>query len=135
MSEYSFKKFTKTGVRTGNYSISLNVSNTFGFNSGFYNKENIKDYKKVILFYDKEKNAVAFKFTNEEKQEGIFTVIHHKGTGSVACRSFVLGNDLANKEYYGKKTPKKIFDKDFGELFVIELKLNEKEIDKENKVE
>lgn len=127
MSQYNFEQFTKTGSKSGNYSISFNgKSNTFGFNSGFYIKENIKQYKKAILFYDKEKKAVAFKFTNDEKALGAFTIIHGKtqSTGSLAARSFILMHTLNKKEFYGQKIPKKIYDEKFGNLIIIDLTSN-----------
>lgn len=123
MSEYKLQKFTNTGARLGNYCISLNPSFSFGFLSGFYNKERVKDYKSVVLFYDKHKKAIGFQFTNDPNTEGAFKIVHGKNqaTGSVTARSFITENELGKTEYFGKKTPKKIIDENFGELFVIEL--------------
>lgn len=132
---YNFKKFTRTGARFGNYTISLNASYSFGFNSGFYNKENISQYKKVVLFYDPESEAVAFHFTNDENSDGAFTVVHHKGTGAVSARSFILKNGLNEKKYYGKKGVKKIQDQQFGELYVVDLIKKEGEFDNQEKME
>lgn len=127
---YTFTKYTTVGAKSKNYSISLNVkSYSFGFLSSFYRKENIKDYKKVVLFYDLASKAVAFKFTKNLKEKGAFAIIHGSATGSVAARSFIMANNLDKldkKEYGGKKTPKKIKDSDFGELFVIDLQPNSK---------
>src|SRR3989338_5286329 len=110
MSEYNFKKFTKRGSKLGNYSISVTSSYSFGLNSGFYSKEVIKQYKKVVLFYDKAKNAVAFHFTNDEDAEGAFTVVHHNTgtTGSITARSFFIENEINKKELVGRKIPQKI---------------------------
>jgi len=123
--EYNFKKFTKVGSKLGNYSISVNgKSFSFGFNSGFYSKEKIKNYKKVILFFDESKKAVAFHFTNDENAKGAFTIIHsnNRTTGSTTAKSFFIDNKIAGEEkYFGQKTPKKIQDNNFGLLFVIEL--------------
>lgn len=124
MEDYNFKKFTKVGSKSGNYSISFNgKSFSFGFNSGFYTKENISGFKKVILFYDVDKKAVAFHFTNDENAEGAFSVIHsnNQRTGSVTAKSFVTDNSLARKEYFGKKDIKKIVDDNIGEMFIIHL--------------
>ncbi len=120
---YNFKKFVKKGARLGNYSISLSPSYSFGFNSGFYNKEGVKNYKKVVLFYDKRQKTVGFQFTRDEDAEGAFTIIHGKtqSTGSVTVRSFIIQNNLYKKNYFGKKTPTKIIDNKIGELFVIQL--------------
>ncbi len=121
--DYNLTRFTNTGSRLGNYSISLSSANSFGFLSGFYTKENVKKYKKVILFFDNEKKAVGFKFTNDPNVEGAFTIIHggKRTTGSVTARSFIFSNDLNEKKYFGKKTPKKIQDSEFGEVFIIDL--------------
>jgi len=126
---YNFEKFTNTGAKLSNYSISLNPSFSFGFLSGFYNKEGIKNYEKVVLFYDKDKQAVAFKFTNDLNAEGAFKIVHGKkqSTGSTTTRSFIIENDLGKKEYFGKRIPKRIIDNNFGELFVIELLADEKD--------
>lgn len=124
MENYNFKKFIKVGSKLGNYSISFNgKSFSFGFNSGFFVKENIAGFKKVILFYDDNKKAVAFNFTNDEQAEGAFSVIHSKNqtTGSVTAKSFVVENSLCKDEYFGKKIAKKIKDENLGELFVIDL--------------
>lgn len=127
MEQFNFKKFTKRGAKLGSYTISLNASHSFGFNSGFYNKEGIDKYKKVILYCDRERKAVAFQFTNEEGAEGAFTVIHGKGAGSVTCRSFIIENDINKEEYYGKKQPHLVKDEKFGELWVVNLDEQKKE--------
>ena len=124
MVDYNFKKFTKVGSKLSNYSISFNgKSYSFGFNSGFYANEGIKNYKKVILFYDTDKKAIAFHFTNNEQADGVFTVIHskEKTNGSVTAKSFVVDNKLKKEEYFGQKIPQKIQDENFGQLFIIHL--------------
>jgi len=121
MNQYNFVKFTKTGSKLGNYSIGLTKSQTFGFNSGFYNREGIKNYKKVVLFYDKKQKSVAFQFINDERAEGAYTLIHINGAGSVTPRSFIAENDLDKDEYRGQRTPEKVRDPQFGTLYVIQL--------------
>ena len=130
MNDYNFKKFTKIGSRLSSYSISFNgKSYSFGFNSGFYAKEEINQYKKVVLFYDKEKKVVAFRFINED-EKGAFTLVHStKGkTGSITAKSFIIDNELNKEEYYGKKIPEKI-NYDNLVLYVIHL------LDSQDKVE
>lgn len=120
---YKFNKFTSIHSKTSNYTISINRSYSFGFNSAFYKRENIKKYKKVVLFYDPNKRAVGFQFVNDENTQGAFTLIHGNfgTTGSVTARSFFIENDLHKEEYFGKKIPKKIEDPKFGSLYVIDL--------------
>lgn len=121
---YSFKRFTKVGSKLSNYTISFNgKSLTFGFNGGFYTREKISSYKKVVLFFDDKKKAIAFLFTNNENEKGAFTIIHgnESTTGSVTAHSFVSDNNLKDQRYFGKMEPKKITDKLLGEIFVIDL--------------
>ena len=119
--EFNFVRFTKVGSKLSNYSISFNKAKFFGLNSGFYSKEGIKNYKKVVLFYDASKKAVAFMFTNDEKAEGAFTITHGKNSGYVAPRSFLTEYQLSQEKYYGKKVPEKIKDPRLGTLFVIKI--------------
>lgn len=121
MSDYNFIRFTKIGSKFGSYSISINKSFSFGFNSGFYSKEDIKRFKRVILFFDKNKNAVAFQFTNDENSEGSFAVTHGESSGAVSARSFFMGNNLKNEQFLGKRIPKKEKDDRLGTLYVIDL--------------
>ena len=76
-----FEQFKKTGAKLSNYSISINNALSFGFNSGFYNKNNIKGYIYVVLFYNKKDNSVAFFFTNNEA-DGRFRITHSKNKTS-----------------------------------------------------
>lgn len=126
MEQYNFKKFTKKGAKLTNYSISLTGSYSFGFNSGFYDREGIRNYKKVVLYYDPIKKAVAFQFTNEESTEGAFTIIHSNvgKTGSVTAKSFIMNNSLNIGEYRGKKIPQKIHQDEIGDLYVIHILQN-----------
>ncbi len=121
MPGYNFIRFTKIGSKFGSYSISINKSSSFGFNSGFYSKEDIKKFKRVILFFDKDKTAVAFQFTNDENSEGSFAVTHAKNSGSVSAHSFFMGNSLKNEKFLGKRIPKKEKDDRLGTLYVIDL--------------
>lgn len=123
MSDYNFVRFTKMGSKLNNYLISVNdKSLSFGLLGGFYTKEGIKDFKKVVLFFDDRKNAVAFHFTNDETAEGAFAVTHGKNVGSISARSFFIGNNIRQEQFRGKKIPKKEKDSKLGALFVIDLK-------------
>ena len=131
MNNYNFQKFTKIGAKLSNYSISINgKSYSFGFNAAFYMKQNIKNYKKVILFYDNKNKAIAFKFTNEDEKSA-FTIIHGSrgNTGSVTAKSFYIDNELLNQEYFGQKKPKKIQDDNLGLIYVVDLVDNKKQED------
>jgi len=121
MSDYNFIRFIRKGSKFGNYSISINKSDSFGFNSGFYSKEEIKKFKRVILFFDKSKNAVAFQFTNDDNAEGSYAVTHGKNSGSVSAHSFFLEHNLKQDQFLGRKIPKKEKDDRLGTLYVIDL--------------
>ncbi len=134
MSEYNFIEFTKLGSKIGNYTVSIHKSG-FSFNSGFYNRENIKQYKKVAFLYDPNKKAIALRFINEDNVKGAFSITHHKGaTGSVTARSFMAEHKLENEEFYRKYEPKKIEDNKFGTLFVLELAIKDATLDKSSEV-
>ena len=121
LNEYNFKKFIGVGSRAGSYFISFNKSG-FMISSGLYMKEKIKDFSKIVLYYDPEKKAVGIEFTKDNSAEGSFALIHgNKGTtGSISARSFIVTHDLNKPEYFGKKVPKKI-DYQGSEIFVIYL--------------
>lgn len=122
MAEFNFKKYVGIGTRSGDYFISFNKSG-FMISSGFYSRENIKNFSKVVLYFDEEKLAVAMQFTNEDNAEGAFKLIHgnNKTTGSVTAVSFVKKYNLNNPSYFGRKVPQKINYEGAGELYVIEL--------------
>ena len=124
MTDYNFVRFTNRGSKLGNYRISVNVkSHTLGLLSGFYSKEEIKDYKKAVLFFDKSKKVIGISFTNDADAEGAFTISHNNegNTGSIAAHSFFIGNEITEGRYTGHKTPSKIKDNKLGTLFVIDL--------------
>lgn len=118
---YNLQRFVGVGSRRGSYFISFNKSG-FMISSGFYMKEKIKDFSKVVLYFDSEKKAVGIQFTSDSNAEGSFTLIHgNKGTtGSISVRSFVVTHNLNKTEYYGRKIPKKIDYQGSG-IFVIDL--------------
>lgn len=129
--DYQFEEFTSMGSKLSNYSISVNrASYSLGFNSGFYTKENINNYKKVTLLYDNKNKAIAFKFINENKK-GAFTVIHGKNghSGSVTAKSFFVNKEIDKEEYFGQKNVNKIQDDNFGKIFVINLLDNKKQME------
>lgn len=118
---YNLTKFVSVGSRTGNYFISFNKSG-FMISSGFYLKERIKYFSKVVLYFDPERISVGIEFTSDDTAEGAFALTHgNQGrTGSISARSFVIANNLNKKEYFGRRNPKKI-NYQGREVFVIDL--------------
>lgn len=123
MQDYKFVPFTNVGTRAGNYSISFNSVGFLGLNSGFYTREKIRDYKRVSLFYDKNRKAIGLKFIKDGSAPNSFAIAHSEKqtSAAVTARSFVIINDLNKSKFNGQKTPKKVIDPNFGVLFVIEL--------------
>ncbi len=121
-SEYKLTKFTSVGSRVGNYFISFNKSGLI-LSSGFYLREGIKNFSRVVLYFDKNKKAIAIQFSKDNNVEGGFTLVHsnNRTTGSVSARSFILTHGLNDPKYFGRFVPQKINYEEAGELFVIDL--------------
>lgn len=126
MEEYNLKKFVGVGSRSGDYFISFNKSG-FLISSSFYSQEKVKDFSKVVLYFDEKKQSAGIQLVNDSNAEGGFKLIHgnNKTTGSVSARSFVKTYNLDNPKYFGRKVPKKI-DFQGSKIFVIDL-LKEKQ--------
>ncbi len=125
---YNFKRYTQTRSKLSNNTISITGSFSFGFNSGFYRREGIGNFKKVVLFFDADRKVIGFYFTNDSSAKGAFTVIHGKSgtTGSVTARSFFLNHELNKKEYQKKFPPEKVKYDDL-DLFAIHLEGEDKQ--------
>lgn len=123
-SSYNFVRFTGRGSKLSNYKISINKSGSLGLLSGFYSKENIKNYQKAILFFDRAKKIIGISFTNDLNADGAFKITHNKthgSSGSITAHSFFVGNDLTQSDYFGQKTPRKEKDDKLGTLYVLDL--------------
>lgn len=125
--DYNLQRFTGIGSRVGNYFISFNKSG-FIISSGFYSKERIKDFSRVVFFFDSEKKSVGILFVKDNSEQGSFTLVHGNNgtTGSISARSFIFTYDLNKPEYFGRKVPKKI-NYQGNEIFVIDLIDREKQ--------
>ena len=123
MAEFNFKVFRNAGKRFGSYTISISKNYAFGFNSGFYHREKIKDCKSALLAYDQEKKAVGFFFpTNDTPEPGIFKVIHGKSSGSIVAHSFFKSYNIDLQKNAGRYTPTLYKQTEKGKLFYITLK-------------
>ena len=125
--KFNFVTFKDVGGKFGSYIISLGAHSGFGFNSGFYQKENIKKYLYVILSYDRDRKAIGFQFTNETTLRGTCKITHakNKHSGSVVVRSFFRAHNIDHNMYVGKYTPKEYEDPKVGKLFYIILRQTE----------
>ena len=74
--EYHFKKFDKRNVRLESR-MTITKSNSFGFPTKFSEDNNIKQFKYVVLFYDKDSRAIGIHFTNREEEQNSFSLIKY----------------------------------------------------------
>lgn len=119
---YNWKKFDAVNQRI-EHRITVTGSGYIGFPTKFYNDNQIRDYKYVVLFYSEPEKAVGVKFTNEE-EKGVLK-IHHSKTGqggSVVARNFFRANNLDYKVYRGRYEYKKETFEGIGELCVFQLR-------------
>ena len=124
--EYQFKKFEKKNIRLENR-ITLTKSNSIGFPQQFYQNNEIKNFKYVILYWDEKNKAIGIYFANE-KEKGGFKIIHGQKYGAqVVVRSFLKENNIDPKIYYGRYDWEKYNLEGVGEIFVIKLRGRNKE--------
>jgi hypothetical protein len=119
--KFNFVVFEDVGAKRGSYTISISRHSAFGFNSGFYKKENIKNYSHVILSCDKSKKAIGFSFVKNPKAAGAWKISHGKNSANVVAHSFFNANDLVPSRYVGKYQPHNYTDHKLGKLFYIIL--------------
>jgi len=119
--KFNFIVFEDIGAKRGNYTISITRHGAFGFNSGFYKKQNIKDFSRVILSFDKNKRAVGFNFTKKQNLKSAWKLTHIKNSANVVPRSFFRAYAIDPKDYTGRYEPKEYKDSKIGTLFYIIL--------------
>jgi hypothetical protein len=119
--EYNFKEFTKLNARLESR-ITITKSNSFGFPTKFSDDNKIKNFKYVVLFYDKDSKAIGIHFTNDEEKKNKFSIIKYEKYGaSVVARSFFKMNSINTGEHHGRYHWKIVKVENIGKLFVIEL--------------
>jgi hypothetical protein len=126
MNEYKFQEYNATGGRILP-SISLGESGGFGVSAGFVKKYEIDSVVAAKIFYDQEKNAVAFKFS-DKVEDGMLKVklAPNQGGGYISAKEFLIKFDIDSKKFKGKYTPAQIDMPNIGKVFIIELKENTK---------
>jgi len=118
---YNFKKFDKRNVRLESR-ITITRSNSFGFPTKYSEDNNVKQFKYVILFYDKDSKAIGIHFTNNEEDQNKFSLIKSDKYGaSVVARSFFKTNSIDTEKHHGRYSWKIVEVENIGKLFVIEL--------------
>lgn len=118
------KPFQGKNKRFGRNTISITKADGFGFNSGFYFRNNIKDFKYVLLFFQKEQSLIGFQFLNDGKIPGVLKITHEPrgNSGSVTASAFISAYDINVEESAGKYPVKDYKDSKQGKIFYISLK-------------
>jgi hypothetical protein len=83
-----FKKFMAKG-RSYNPKVIVRKSGHIAFNAGAINKYDLNMYDYAILYISDNRNRVAVKFTNNEKDSGLLKVSVRPGSYAIAARSFL----------------------------------------------
>jgi len=124
---YKFVKFEAQHARVEDR-ITVTKSNSIGFPTGFYKKNNIGGKQYVVLYWDSEAKAIGIEFLNNDSEKSKFKIIHSKTGygGSIITRSFFRINNIDPKKYYGRYLWKKVTDDVAETLYVIELKERDK---------
>lgn len=120
MENYSFEKFRSVGSRF-NITISLGESERFYLGGSFCRKYNILDKAGVELMYDKNKNAVGFRFLDKNEDGMVNLKKLGKDSAYINAKAFLGIYDIEAKRFQGKYIPKEIPNNPDGKVFVIEL--------------
>ena len=125
--DYQFKKFENKNVRLESR-ITITKSNSIGFPQRFYQDNKIGSYKFVVLFWDVAKQAIGIYFTDDEKEENKFKILHSKAGygGSIVARSFFRSNNIDTQIYCGRYDWEKVKMEEVGTLFAIKLQEQKK---------
>lgn len=84
----AFERFTKKG-RAFHPKVSIWSRGQIGFNQGVVERYKLKDYKYVILFYDREKKKIGFEFTNDDKEEGLINLTVKTTGAIISAKAFL----------------------------------------------
>jgi hypothetical protein len=124
MTNYNFEEFKEAGGRFRPI-ISLGEKSGFGLSSGFTHTYDLNGSIGVKLFYDAEKNAVAFKFLKEKESGMVSLKLREKG-GYISAQSFIGRFKIDQKRFAGRYEPKEITEEPLGKIYVIELSEGQK---------
>lgn len=88
-----FEKFVFGGV-SYRPKVSIRKSGMFGFNNALIKKYNLKEIKYVVLYYEKSKKIIGFKFTNDKNEEGLYKLSLRDKSASFSGKSFLDYYDI-----------------------------------------
>jgi hypothetical protein len=124
MQDYNFEEFKSDGPRF-NAGITLGKSNRFYIGTGLSKKNGLNKMVGVKLLYDKNKNAIGFKFISVS-EEGMVPINKLKDNSLYLNAKAFLGMYGISAEKHARKyMPTEIMDSNGNKIFVIELKATE----------
>lgn len=118
--KYNFIEFQPKGLK---YSpmISIGKTNRIGLSSSLISKNSLEDKKAAIIFFDKESNAIGFKFL-ADKNEKTLPINHLSAGGAyINAKSFFGFYDIDVESVTGRYSPREVSMVDGSKLFVIEI--------------
>lgn len=125
--EYDFQKFTAVGKRFENR-ISVTRNRAIGFPTQFYKENGVRKFKYATLFFDRSRNAIGIKFTNNEEESGRLAISHSKNDygGHILANSFFKANRINPKRFagryeYDKRSLSALNIDEPGDMFIIQL--------------
>ena len=102
-----FKKYIHKG-RSYTPKVTIRKNGVLAFNSGAVHKYDLDVYKYAILYISDDKNRIAVKFTNSEKDSGILQIQTRPGNFQISARTFFGLYDIdwsENRNYEFKWKP------------------------------
>ena len=87
-----FEKFTKQG-KSFNPKISIRLRGQIGFNTGAVNRFNLMKNQYVVMFYSKEQNKIAFRFSDNPDEDGAHKIVNKTSNYYFSGKIFM--------DYYG----------------------------------
>jgi hypothetical protein len=82
-----FERFTKQG-KTFLPKVSIRKRGSIGFNTGCISKFGLEKYDYAVMYISKNRDRIAIKFTNNEKEAGAVRVMKRQGNFSFSGKSF-----------------------------------------------
>ena len=126
MENPQWEEFRGAGSRYETYYIGITGNGTISIYAGFYKKEDIKKYKKVLFLYDKQQQLIGIKFSeNDDLGDGTYTLNHSpkKDNAWISATNFFKHYEykLPLIELKGKYKPTKQ-EGEKGTVFIVDLK-------------
>ena len=117
-----FQRFTSVNTKHNDV-ITISKTNSFGFPTHFFNKNEIGKFRYVVLFYDDTSREIGFLFTDNQDEPNKFTIFRNRSGqgGSVVAKSFFDTYDIKPMENHGKYLYEKREVPEIGLLYIIKL--------------